>query len=132
MNVTDPVADLLTRIRNAIVARHAVVKVPHSKFKLELARVLKEEGYVRNFKVVDEAPRKTMKILLKYDDRGGSVINGMKRISSPGCRVYANRTDLPSVYGGLGIAILSTSRGVMTGHHAKEAGVGGEILCHVW
>ena len=132
MNVTDPVADMLTRIRNALQANHQVVDVPTSKLKLEVARILKQEGYIRNFKVVERQPRSILKLLLKYRDDGRPVISGLKRVSKPGCRVYANHASIPKVFGGLGVNILSTSHGVMTGHAARAAGIGGEVMCNVW
>ena len=132
MNMTDPVADMLTRIRNAQRARHTTVEIPMSKLKLELARILKEEGYVRNFKVVEAAPRKTIKVLLKYADDGEPAITGIERVSKPGRRVYSGKNGMPSIFGGLGITVVSTSQGVLTGNKSKELGVGGEILCSVW
>lgn len=132
MNVTDPVADMLTRVRNALMAHHLVVDIPASKLKLEVARILKQEGYIRSYKVVAAAPRDKLKLLLKYRSNGKSVIDGLKRVSKPGCRIYSDRKEIPRVFGGLGISILSTSSGIMTGHMAREKGVGGEILCNVW
>jgi small subunit ribosomal protein S8 len=132
MNLTDPIADLLTRIRNAQRARHAVVEVPHSKLKLEVSRILKEQGYIRNYKVVEAVPQGTIKILLKYTEDGEPAISGIERVSRPGRRVYAGKDGIPGIYGGLGVSILSTSRGIMTGARSKEMGVGGEILANVW
>lgn len=132
MNMTDPVADMLTRLRNAQRTRHTTVEIPMSKLKLELARILKEEGYIRNFKVVEGVPRRSIKVLLKYTDDGEGAITGIERVSKPGRRVYAGKESLPSVYGGLGITVVSTSRGVLTGQKSKALGVGGEILCNVW
>jgi len=132
MVVSDPVADLLTRVRNGLRARHQVVQIPQSKLKLEVVRVLKEEGFVRNFKVVEAQPRGVIKVLLKYGPSGESVIHGLRRVSRPGCRIYAGKDAIPKVFGGLGISVLSTSQGVMTGHRARHEGIGGEVLCSVW
>jgi len=132
MRLTDPVADLLARIRNAIGARHQKVDVPVSKLKLEIARILKEEGYVSNFKVTDEEGHKVLRIYLKYANNNEAVISNLSRVSSPGCRVYVRRSEIPRVLGGLGINILTTPRGVMTGRQARKQGVGGEILCEIW
>jgi small subunit ribosomal protein S8 len=132
MRLTDPVADLLARIRNAIRARHQKVDVPASKLKLEIARILKEEGYVSNFKVTEEEGHKVLRIYLKYANNNEAVISNLSRVSSPGCRVYVRRREIPRVLGGLGINILTTPRGVMTGRQARKEGVGGEILCEIW
>ena len=132
MNMTDPVADLLARIRNAQRARHAVLEVPHSKMKVEISRILKEEGYIRNFKTVEAKPQSSIKILLKYTEDGAPAITGLERVSRPGRRTYRGKAEIPSVFGGLGITILSTSLGIMTGQRSHEMGVGGEILCNVW
>jgi small subunit ribosomal protein S8 len=132
MSFTDPVADFLARVRNAIHARHAKVDVPTSKLKLEIARILKEEGYVANFKAVEEEGKKFIRVFLKYDNNNEPVITDLTRISRPGCRVYVGRYEIPRVLGGLGINILTTPRGVMTGREARKQGVGGEILCEVW
>ena len=137
--MTDPIADMLTRIRNAVTARHARVEMPASKLKAEIARILQDEGYIAGFKMVEaaaaregKAPRQSMRLFLKYGPGGEKALSGLERVSRPGRRVYANRDEVPSVLGGLGVAILTTSRGVMTGQAAKKAGVGGEILCNVW
>ena len=132
MNLTDPVADMLARIRNAIRARHQKVDVPASKLKLEIARILKDEGYVSNFKATEEEGHKVIRIYLKYDNNSDAVISNLARISRPGCRVYVRRTEIPRVLGGLGINILTTPRGVMTGRQARKQGLGGEVLCEVW
>jgi small subunit ribosomal protein S8 len=132
MRLTDPVADFLARIRNAIRARHQKVDVPTSKLKLELARILKEEGYIANFKAVEEDGHKVLRIYLKYSNNSEAAITNLARVSKPGCRVYVRRTEIPRVLGGLGINILTTPRGVMTGRQARKEGVGGEILCEVW
>jgi small subunit ribosomal protein S8 len=132
MSLTDPVADFLTRIRNAIRARHQKVDVPASRLKLEMARILKEEGYISNFKPVEEEGRKLLRVYLKYSNSNEAVISNLERISRPGCRVYVGRDEIPRVLGGMGINILTTPRGVMTGRQARREGVGGEILCAVW
>ena len=132
MKLTDPVADMLTRIRNALGARHQKVDVPASKLKLEIARILKEEGYVSNFKATEEEGHKVVRIYLKYDNNNDAVISSVSRVSRPGCRVYVRRTEIPRVLGGMGINILTTPRGVMTGRQARKQGLGGELLCEVW
>jgi len=129
---SDPIADMLTRVRNAIGARHPKVDVPASKLKAEIARILKEEGYIQNFKIAEEGPKKTIKIYLKYNPNNAPVISSIERISRPGCRVYVGQQDIPRVLGGLGINILTTPRGVMTGRDAHKERVGGELLCRVW
>jgi small subunit ribosomal protein S8 len=131
MSLTDPVADFLTRIRNAIHARHQKVDIPTSKLKLEIARILKEEGYISNYKQTEEEGRKVLRVYLKYGPNNEAAISSLHRISRPGCRVYVGRTEIPRVLGGLGINILTTPRGVMTGRQARKEGVGGEILCEV-
>jgi len=137
--MTDPIADMLTRIRNAVTARHARVEMPASKLKAEIARILQDEGYIAGFKMVEtaaeragKAPRQSMRMFLKYGPGGEKAISGLERVSRPGRRVYASRDEVPAVLGGLGVSILTTSRGVMTGRAAQKAGVGGEILCNVW
>jgi small subunit ribosomal protein S8 len=132
--VSDPIADMLTRIRNANHARHAEVRVPASVLKLELARVLREEGYIASFEVEknEDVAGESLRIQFKVRPDRRRVISGVKRISRPGLRVYARKTEIPRVLGGLGIAILSTSQGVMSGRQALRAGVGGEVLCYVW
>ena len=132
MALTDPVADFLARIRNSIRARHQKMDVPASKLKLELARILKEEGYIANFKVTEENGHKLLRVYLKYGANSEAAISNLARISRPGCRVYVGRNEIPRVLGGLGINILTTPRGVMTGRQARKQGVGGEILCEVW
>ncbi len=129
---SDPIADMLTRVRNAIVARHPKVDVPASKLKAEIARILKEEGYIANYKVAEEGVKKVIKIYLKYGANNSPVITQIERISRPGCRVYVGQSDIPRVQGGLGINILTTPRGVMTGRSAHKEGVGGEVLCRIW
>ena len=132
MSSTDPVADFLARIRNAIRARHPKLDVPVSKLKLEMARILKEEGYIANFKPVEEEGRRLLRVYLKYDGKNDAAISNLNRISRPGCRVYVGRNEIPRVLGGLGIVILTTPKGVMTGQQARKQGVGGEVLCEVW
>jgi len=131
--MTDPIADMLTRIRNAVAARHQRVDIPASRFKTEIARILEQEGYIQSFRVVEggDGPS-VIRIALKYGPRGERVISGLERVSRPGRRVYFGRNDVPKVMGGLGMSILTTSRGVMTGQQAVRAGVGGEVLCNVW
>ena len=129
---SDPIADMLTRVRNALQARHPKVDVPSSNLKVEIARILKEEGYILNYKLVDEAPSRIIRIYLKYTPANSPVISHIERVSRPGCRIYVGKTDVPRVLGGLGINILTTSRGVMTGLEAKKTGVGGEVMCQVW
>jgi small subunit ribosomal protein S8 len=132
MSLTDPVADLLTRIRNAINARQQKMDVPASKLKTEIARILKEEGYIANFKATEEGGRKVLRLYMKYGSNNDAAITNVTRVSRPGCRVYVGHTDIPRVLGGLGINILTTPRGVMTGRQARKTGVGGEILCEIW
>jgi small subunit ribosomal protein S8 len=129
--VTDPIADMLTRIRNGIRARHQRVDMPSSKLKVEVARILKEEGYINNYKVGEEGKKKVLKVFLKYGTDGRNAISGLERISKPGRRVYVGGREVPRVLGGLGVNILTTPRGVMTGKAARKAGIGGEVLCNV-
>ena len=129
---TDPIADLLTRIRNAAKARHPRVDLPASKLKLEIARILKEEGYLANYKVVDEKGKKTLRVFLRYTPERRSVITDLQRVSRPGSRRYVGKFGIRPVVGGMGIAILSTPRGLMTGQAARKEGLGGELLCEVW
>jgi small subunit ribosomal protein S8 len=130
--VSDPIADMLTRIRNANAARHPEVKVPASRLKLEIARVLKEEGYIAGYDVEADGSTQTMRIIFKSRPDRTRVISGVKRISRPGLRVYARKTEIPRVLGGLGIAVLSTAEGVMSGRQATRQGLGGEVLAYVW
>ncbi len=132
MNTTDPIADMLTRIRNAIRSRHQRVGIPSSRLKAEIARILKEEGYLSNYKVVEENRKKTLRIGLKYSASQGPAISTLVRISRPGRRVYASHSEIHAVLSGLGHSILTTPKGVMTGKRARKAGVGGEILLEVW
>ena len=129
--VTDPIADMLTRIRNGIQARHPRVDMPSSKLKVEVARILKEEGYISNFKLGDEGKKKVLKVFLKYGSDGTSAISSLDRVSKPGRRVYVSVHTVPRILGGLGVSILTTPRGVLTGKAARKAGVGGEVLCNV-
>ena len=137
--MTDPIADMLTRIRNAVSAKHTRVDMPASRLKAEIARILQGEGYIQGFKLLDELnadgeapPSKTLRLFLKYGPHGEKLITGIERISRPGRRVYFGRDDVPEVLAGLGTSILTTSRGVMTGREAVKAGVGGEVLCNIW
>ena len=132
MSMTDPIADMLTRIRNGITSHHERVELPASKLKIEVARILKSEGFIRNFKVNEEKPQPVLRIDLKYSEDGEPVIHGIERISRPGRRVYRNKQEIPRVLGGLGLAIVSTSKGVLSGQDAVKSGVGGEVLCQVW
>jgi len=131
MAATDPIADMLTRIRNGIYARHERVEMPSSKLKVEIARILKEEGYINNFKVSEEGKKKTLRVMLRYGNDGGSVISTIERVSRPGRRVYVERHLVPKILGGLGVSILTTPKGVMTGKSARKAGLGGEVLCNI-
>jgi small subunit ribosomal protein S8 len=132
MNVSDPIADMLTRVRNASRARHTEVVVPASRTKREIARILKEEGFIADVREERDGPAQLLRLQLKYVDGKVSVVSGLKRISKPGLRVYAQKTEIPRVLGGLGIVIVSTSKGIMTGAQAKQAALGGEILAYVW
>ncbi|MDP6419104.1 MAG: 30S ribosomal protein S8 [Candidatus Krumholzibacteria bacterium] len=132
MSMTDPIADLLTRIRNASRARHNRVEIPASRVKGEIVRILKDQGYVNDVKLVDDMRQGLLRVYLKYDMENNSAIEGLSRVSKPGCRVYVKRDEIPKVMGGYGITVLSTSRGILTGTEAREQGVGGELLCQVW
>ncbi len=132
MQITDPIADMLTRIRNALVAKHDTVDVPASNMKLAIAEILLNEGYIKSYTVSDEGVEKVMNIVLKYGPNRQRVITGLKRVSKPGLRVYARKDKLPKVLNGLGIAIISTSRGIMTDREARKQGVGGEVLAYIW
>ena len=129
---TDPIADMLTRIRNALQARHDFTNMPASKVKLSLAETLKQEGFIRGYEVLQDGLRRTVRVHLAYTDNREPVITGLKRVSKPGLRVYAKKREVPRVYGGLGIAILSTSQGLLSGSEARKRGLGGEVVCHVW
>lgn len=132
MSQTDPIADLLTRIRNAVSARKKELSLPSSRMKVEIAKILKEEGYIRNFKVIDDDKQGMLNITLKYAEDRRNVILGLRRISKPGCRIYCGAGEIPKVQGGLGVAVLSTPRGIVSGRRAEELGTGGEVLCYIW
>ena len=133
MTMSDPIADMLTRIRNANTAKHDTVDVPASKMKLAIAQILLDEGYIKKFEVIEDGVFKTIHITLKYGaDKNDKIITGLKRISKPGLRIYAGKDELPKVLGGLGVAIVSTNQGVITDKKARELGVGGEVLAFVW
>ena len=133
MTMSDPIADMLTRIRNANTAKHDTVDVPYSKMKLAIADILVKEGFIKKYDVVEDGNFKTIRITLKYGkDKNEKIISGIKRISNPGLRIYANKEDMPKVLGGLGVAIISTNQGVITDKQARELGVGGEVLAFVW
>ncbi len=132
MTMTDPIADMLTRIRNALRVHHESVDIPASKLKLRIAEILKLEGYIRNFQMISDGSKKTIKIFLKYDEKGRPVIEGLKRISRPGRRVYAGYRDIPKVLNGYGINIISTSKGVITDREARRKRAGGELICSIW
>ncbi|MBI2863459.1 MAG: 30S ribosomal protein S8 [Chloroflexi bacterium] len=132
MNITDPIADMLTRIRNAVAAKHDAVVVPASKVKIAIARILKDEGFIRDFEIQKDGVQRLLKLQLSYQGKKQSVLTGLQRVSKPGLRVYVQKAEIPRVYGGMGIAILSTPMGVMTGQMAWRNRVGGEVLCYVW
>ena len=132
MNTTDPIADMLTRIRNANSAKHKTVDVPASKMKTAIAEILFREGYIKSFELINNENQGIIRITLKYDEKGARVIDGIKRISKPGLRVYAGKEELPRVLNGLGTAIISTSKGLKTDKEAREAGMGGEVLAYIW
>ena len=130
--ITDPIADMLTRVRNAVLARHDFVLVPSSGMKLAVARILKEEGFIQDYEVLKGKPQRMIKIYLKYMDKKEPVLTGLQRVSKPGLRVYVQQGEIPRVYGGLGIAIISTPKGVMTGQQAWRQNLGGELICYIW
>jgi small subunit ribosomal protein S8 len=132
VNMTDPIADMLTRIRNASGAHHDTVAIPSSTLKVAIARILKEEGFIRDFEVQSEGPKRTLILQLRYTGKRQPVVSEMRRISKPGLRVFAKSREMPKVLGGLGVAIVSTPRGVMTATRARRENIGGEILCYVW
>jgi small subunit ribosomal protein S8 len=132
MSMTDPIADMITRIRNGVRAKLTRVDVPGSKLKAEIARILKDEGYLANFKLIEDRKQNVIRVILRYGPGMERAITDLQRVSRPGCRIYCGKDEIPKVYGGLGINILSTSRGVMTGRRAAREGLGGEILCNVW
>jgi len=132
MIITDQIADMLTRIRNASMVGHESVEMPASRLKLAILKILKDEGFITDFEVVKGKSMRTVKVTLRYDENNKPMINGIERVSKPGLRTYVQRNEIPRVYGGLGIAILSTSKGVITGQQARKQGVGGEVICYVW
>lgn len=132
MPVTDPISDMLTRIRNGLLVRKPFVMVPSSKIKVAIAQILLEEGYIQGYEVTNERPQPNIRVWLKYDEKRRPVVTGLQRVSKPGRRVYRGKQEIPWVLSGLGIAIVSTPRGVMTGREARRQGIGGEILCFVW
>lgn len=132
MSMTDPVADMLTRIRNALRAAHEQVNIPSSKLKINIANVLKSEGYIKNFRIISDGQHRYIRIFLKFDKNGVPVVEGLKRISKPSCRIYARYDEIPKVLNGYGVNIVSTSKGIMTDNEARNQKVGGEILCSVW
>ncbi len=132
MTISDPIADILSRIRNAVMVRHESVMIPASRMKLAIARILKEEGFIVDYEVLKGKPHRTIKIYLKYSGKNDPVLSGLERVSKPGLRVYVQKKEIPRVYGGLGVAIISTAKGVMTGQQAWRQGIGGELLCYVW
>jgi len=132
MSVTDPIADMLARMRNASMIRRKDLSMPSSKLKIEIAKILKEEGFIKNYKIVEDDKQGILSISLKYTDANQSVITGTRRVSKPGCRIYCTRDAVPKVLDGLGVAVISTSRGIATGRKCAEWGVGGEVLCYVW
>ncbi len=132
MTISDPISDMLTRIRNAIMARHDSVLIPVSRMKIGIANIIKDEGFINDYEVLRDKPHRAIKIYLKYGDRNQPILSGLERISKPGLRMHVQRKEIPRVYGGLGIAILSTSKGVMTGQQAWRLGIGGELLCYLW
>ena len=132
MSINDPIADMLTRIRNALMASFETVDIPRSKIKIEIAKILKSEGLIRNYKITTSRRLGKIRVFLKYDESGNAAIAGLKRVSKPSCRVYCKSDQIPPVLNGFGINILSTSKGIMSDRDAKETGIGGEILCAVW
>ena len=132
MSMSDPIADMLTRIRNGIMASYEMVDVPSSRLKISIAKILKSEGFIKNYKIIADGKQGTIRIYLRYDEKGDSVIDGLRRVSKPSARVYAKRDGIPLVLDGYGLSIISTSKGLMTDRQARKTGVGGEILCSVW
>lgn len=132
MTMTDPIADMLTRIRNAVMVKHDYVTIPSSKVKLAIAKVLKDEGFIRDYESFEEGPGRFMKVQLNYTENKEPLLTGLKRVSRPGLRVYVQKREIPRVFNGLGIAILSTPKGIMAGQQAWRAQMGGEVLCYVW
>jgi len=132
MNITDPIADMLTRVRNANSVNKDVVDIPASNLKINIAKTLKDEGFIKEYKIIDNYPQNKIRVYLKYGKNDEKVISGLKRISKPGLRVYVDKDEIPRVLGGLGIAVISTSRGILTDKQARKEGIGGEVLCYVW
>lgn len=132
MNMTDPIADMLTRIRNAAMARHDYALIPASQVKIAIARILKEEGFIRDYDILKDTPQRTIRVWLSYTGKRQPVVTALKRVSKPGLRVYVKAREMPRVRGGLGTAIVSTPRGIMTAQQARRLNVGGEVLCYVW
>jgi len=130
--MTDPIADMLTRIRNAIMVRHKYALVPSSKMKLAIAKIFKEEGFIRNYDVTRDVPQPMIRIWLKYNEDKEPILRGLKRVSKPGCRIYTGKQDIPWVLSGMGTAVLSTPQGIVTDRQARRLGVGGEVLCYIW
>lgn len=130
--MTDPIADMLTRIRNAVLVRKKDVSIPSSRMKVEIAKILKDEGYIKNFKVIDDNKQGILSILLKYGEDKTCSITGLRRVSRPGCRIFCTKDSIPKVLNGLGVVVISTSRGILTGRKCEEEGVGGEVLCEIW
>ncbi|MDD8031333.1 MAG: 30S ribosomal protein S8 [Acidobacteriota bacterium] len=132
MSLTDPIADMLTRVRNALQAKKKEVSMPSSILKVEIARIMKEEGYIKGYKIIEDNKQGILNIVLKYTDDNQSVITGLRRVSKPGCRIYCSRDSIPKVLNGLGVVIISTSHGIMTDKQCEEQGIGGEVLCEIW
>lgn len=132
MNITDPIADMLTRIRNANTAKHPVVDIPASNMKKAVAQILVDQGYIKSFEEIKDEKQGIIRVTLKYDETGKRVISGLKRISKPGLRIYVNKDEIPQVLNGLGIALISTSKGILTDKEARKEGVGGEVLAYIW
>ena len=132
MSMTDPIADMLTRIRNALIASYNTVDIPSSRIKIDIAKVLKAEGFIKNYKIIPDKKQGIIRIFFKYDDKGESVLGGLKRVSKPSCRIYTRGDRIPKVLNGYGINILTTSKGMMTDNQARKIGIGGEIICSVW
>jgi len=132
MSLTDPIADMLTRMRNAALVKKRAVNIPSSRVKVEIAKILKDEGYIKNFKVIDDNKQGVLNITLKYTEDNKSIISGLRKVSKPGCRIYCRKDSIPKVLDGLGIVIVSTSKEIATGKRCKELGVGGEVICYIW
>jgi small subunit ribosomal protein S8 len=132
MIITDQVGDMLTRIRNAATVRHDTVEMPASKLKIAILKILKDEGFIHDYELIKGKPERLIRIRLKYRDNSQSIISGLERVSKPGLRIYAQNNEIPRVFGGVGVAILSTPKGVITGYQARKQGVGGEVICYVW